>query len=201
MAEQQQQKSMLITMVLFLVVLMAFWQVAAKVTPLTTEFFKSQTWLTSIISSYPLIAMIIFALITSFYTNLFYKFGISKEVLEKMISSKKEQKELRLKIKENKDNPQKMAELQKEMMSGSFQNLSVSMGNMFSTKFIFFVTLPSLIYLFMLIGPLYNAANVGYIVNWGFSIFGRTGAGWLLTLIFLTVILASITKKLLKLDF
>lgn len=187
-------------MILFLAVMLLLWNLAEKLAPITQDFFAGQEWLTGIVSAYPLIVIIIFAAILSFYTNLFYKIGIDPEILEKMKASKKDNKEMQKKIKENKDNPQKMMELQKEMMAKSWQNASVPLKAMFSAKFVFLVTVPSLIFLFLITGPLYRASDVGYIINWGFSILGRTGAGWLLTLILLSFILTPITKKLLKVD-
>ena len=139
--------------------------------------------------------------LVSLYTNLFYKFGIPKETLEKMKQAKQENKDMQKKLKDLKDDPEKMMKMQKDMMAKSFQNASVSMGTMFSPKFIFLVSIPSLSMLFLVIGPIFAAAKVGYILNWGISIFGRTGSGWLLTLILLSLILTPITKKILKLDF
>ncbi len=195
------QKSMFGTMILFLAVIMLSWQVIAKLAPIFQEFFSEQEWLMGIISSYPLVSIILFSFLMSSYTNLFYKFGISKETLEKMKLAKHENREMQKKLRELRNEPEKMMKMQKEMMSKSMHNSFASMGTMFSKKFIFLVSLPSLCFLFLVVGPIFMAANVGYIFNWGFSLFGRTGSGWLLTLILLSLILTPITKKIFKLDF
>lgn len=198
---EQKPANMLGRMLLFFVIIMLFWQVANRISPSIKEYFSEQEFLMAIVFSHPLISIILCSLLISSYTNLFYKFGIPKETLERMKLAKQENKEMQAKIKELKSEPEKMMKMQKEMMAKSMQNASASMGAMFSPKFIFLVSLPSLLFLFLIVGPIFMAAKVGYILNWGFSIFGRTGAGWLLTLILLSLIFTPITKKIFKLDF
>ena len=149
MESEESPIKMLRTMLLFFLMITLFWQIAKRVSPIVKEFFSGQEWLMSIVSSYPLISIIFFSFFMSSYTNLFYKFGIPKETLDRMKQAKQANKEMQKQLKELRNEPEKMVKMQKEMMAKQWENMSVSMGTMFSPKFIFLVSLPSLFFLFL----------------------------------------------------
>ena len=70
--------------------------------------------ISEIIQSYPRISIILMALLVSFFISLVNYFVLDKE---KMREIKSRQKAIQEEMKNHKDNPQKMMELNKELMS------------------------------------------------------------------------------------
>ena len=83
-----------------------------------------------IIQLYPKTSIIVFAGLISLFITLVNYFVLDKD---KVKDSKKKQKELRLKMKDLKDNPVKMMELQKEQMAHAMTNMKHSFKPMFIT--------------------------------------------------------------------
>lgn len=195
----EEHKSMTSSLFLFMVVMLLFFAYSKKISTAAASFFEKQVWLTSIIASYPLLIIIMLSFLYSLFTSLFYKHGIDKESLERIRAVKEESKKLREKMNEYKNDPQKLAALQKEMMEKSMGNMSVSFKMMFGKKFLFLLTIPSICFLWFIVGPLYMVAKVGYMIRWGFKLplFG-TGGGWLFCIIVFSFIFIPIIKKILK---
>ena len=80
--------------------------------------------------SYPRLAVIIAALLISFFISLVNFFVLDKE---KMHEIKGKQKALQEEMKNHKDNPQKLMELQKEMFSHMGETMRHSMKPMLIT--------------------------------------------------------------------
>jgi len=83
-----------------------------------------------IIQLYPKTSIIVFAGLISLFITIVNYFVLDKD---KVKDSKKKQKELRLEMKDLKDNPVKMMELQKEQMSHAMTNMKHSFKPMFIT--------------------------------------------------------------------
>ncbi len=195
----EEHKSMMGTLFLFMIVMLLFFTYSKKISATMTSFFENQEWLTSIIASQPLLIIIALSFLFSLFTSLFYKFGVDKETVEKIKATKEESKKLREKMKEHRNDPQKLAALQKEMMEKSMGSISLPFKMMFSKKFIFLVTIPSISFLWFAVGPLYRAAEVGYMIKWGFKLpLVGTGGGWLFCIIFFSFIFTPLIKKILK---
>lgn len=195
----EEHKGMISTFLLYLVVIFFFFTYSKKISIAMTSFFETQTWLTSIIASQPLLIIIAISFLFSLFTSLFYKFGIDKETLGKIKEAKEESKKLREKMKEYRNDPQKLAALQKEMMENLSRNTLAPLKIIFNKKFIFLVTIPSICFLWFIVGPLYRAAEVGYMIRWGFKLpLVGIGGGWLFCVIFFSFIFTPIIKKILK---
>ena len=167
--------------------------------PAMIGVFKNMPVLTNIIANQPLLLMMIFSFMLSLYTTLFYKYGLNKEDLAEMKKSKQESKELQKKMQEYKTDPKKMAEIQKEMMDKSMKTMSLSFKTFFGLKSIIFTLLPSVVFLFLIVGPLYFAANIGYILPLTLPFFGKTG-GWLFCSVLGSLIFSPLLKKVLKVE-
>ena len=199
----EEQKSMLGNLFLFMIIIFLLLTFSKQVSVYAEGFFKTQQGLINMVSSQPLLIIIFLSFIFSFIASLFYKFGIDKETLKQIKDGKEESKRLQKQIKENRGNPQKSAVLQKELMEKSMQSMSASFKLMFSKRFIFLVTVPSIILLFFIVGPLYMAADVGYMIpkeGFKFLWFGRVG-GWLFCIILFSMVFTPIIKKMLKSEF
>lgn len=195
----EEHKSITGNFFLFMIVMLLFFAYSKKISTTMISFFEGTIWLTSIIASHSLLIIIVSSLFFSLFTSLFYKFCIDKETLAKIKAAKEESKMLREKMGEYKSDPQKLAALQKEMMEKSMGSMSTSFKIMFNKKFLFLVTIPSICFLWFIIGPLYRAAKVGYMIRWGFKLpLVGTGGGWLFCIIFFSFIFTPIIKKILK---
>jgi len=195
----EEERKKVLNLVLIMILLFGIFSIIRNLSPTMIEFFKGIPVLTSIIASQPLLIIAICSFLLSLYTTLFYKYGLNKEDLEEMKKSKKESKELQKKMQEYKNDPQKMADIQKEMMEKSMKAMSLSFKTLFSLRSILLTLLPSVVFLFLIVGPLYFAANVGYIIPLTLPLFGKTG-GWLFYTILGSLIFSPILKKLLKVD-
>lgn len=87
-----------------------------------------------LILQYPLISVILFAILISFFISLVNYFVLDKE---KMHNIKKRQKEIQEEMKNHKDNPAKLSELQKEM----FSHMGETMKQSFKPMLITFIPL------------------------------------------------------------
>jgi len=195
----EERKGIISGFFLLMIVILLFYAYSSKISTAMMSLFENSGWLTSIIASYPLLIIIVLSFLFSLFTSFFYKICIDKETLAKIKASKEESKILRGKMSEYKNDPQKLAALQKEMMEKSMASMSAPFKIMFSKKFILLVTMPSICFLWFIVGPLYRAAEVGYMIKWGFKlpIFG-IGGGWLFCIILFSFIFTPIVKKILK---
>jgi uncharacterized membrane protein (DUF106 family) len=92
-----------------------------------------------------------------------------------------------------------MAEIQKEMMDKSMKAMSISFKTLFSLKSILLTLFPSVAFLFLIVGPLYFAANIGYIIPLTLPFMGKTG-GWLFFSVLGSLIFSPVLKKILKVE-
>lgn len=86
--------------------------------------------ITALMQAYPRSAVIVAALLISFFISLVNYFVLDKE---KMHEIKRRQKDLQEEMKKHKDNPQKLMELQKEMFSHMGATFKHSMKPMLIT--------------------------------------------------------------------
>lgn len=139
----------------------------------------------------PLISIIVFSFIITFFLTLLYKKLISQE---KMNVLKAKQKELREKMKEHKNEPEKMAEVQKEMMQATMESMKLTLKPML-------ITFLPLLLIFYGLRKLYmDMVGVGNIISWGWSLpMVGDGAGWLLCYIVFGFVFSLVLRKLFKL--
>lgn len=181
----------------FFIVLLPVLLFAKSIMEYMTEAIKeSAPSLTQFVSENPLFSIIIISIAFTTFNTLSYKFLTSKETTDKIKQLKEEQKELQRKVKEEKDH-EKMLALQKEMMEKSMKSLSLSMSHLFSPKFILLTTAPFIYLLWFLVGPLYYAAEVGFIIKLNLPFIGPVG-GWLFCIILFTFILSIPLRKIFK---
>ena len=83
-----------------------------------------------LIQSNPRIGIIVISVIVSLFISIINYFVLDKEKIKKM---KERQKELQKEMKLHKDNPQKMMELNKELMGGIGENFKHSFKPMLIT--------------------------------------------------------------------
>ena len=139
----------------------------------------------------PLISIITFSFMITLVLTFLYKKLINQKKMEEL---KEEQKELRGKLKENKDNPEKLAQIQKEMMQASMASMKLTFKPMAITF------IPIILIIYGLRNLYMNMANIGNIISWGANLpLIGNGAGWLLCYIFFGFIFSLILRKLFKL--
>jgi uncharacterized membrane protein (DUF106 family) len=86
--------------------------------------------LKELVVSNPKVSIVVISLFVSLFINLVNYFVMDKEKVREM---KAKQKELNAKMKEHKDDPKKVMELQKEMFSGIGDNFKHSLRPMMIT--------------------------------------------------------------------
>jgi len=195
----EEEKKKILNLFLVMILLFGTFSIVQSFSPAMIGVFKNMPVLTNIIANQPLLMIIIFSFMLSLYTTLFYKYGLNKEDVEEMKKSKQESKELQKKMQESKNDPKKMAEIQKEMMEKSMKTMSLSFKTLFSLKSILLTLLPSVVFLFLIVGPLYFAADIGYLIPLTLPFFGKTG-GWLFCNVLGSLIFSPILKKILKVE-
>lgn len=141
------------------------------------------------VTDYPLISIIIFSLAITLISVLAQKYFTNQV---KMKEFRETSKVLQAKMKECRNDPKKLNELNEELMKMSTQQMRESFKLMF-------ITLIPFLIIFKLLRDLYMNANVGNIIYWGKSIpmFGD-GAGWLLSYIIFSLIFSIILRKIMK---
>ena len=123
----------------------------------------------------PLAGILIVSFILMLLTTLVYKYFTNQEVLKRL---KEENKSLSEEMKKNRDNPQRLLELQKQQMSKSLEPLKHQMKPMLIT-FIPFI---------LVFGLLKNAYN-GILV---------LGMNWFWAYLIFSIVFSMILRKLMK---
>lgn len=130
--------------------------------------------LTTLIQANPTISIVIFSfLVTVFITIISYYFtdrNLMKEIKER-------QKSLKIEMKKYSDNPQKMMELNKQMMADFPHQMKQSMK-------VSLITLVPMILVF----------------NWLSKVYATSTTHWLATYIICSIIFSIILRKVFKLD-
>lgn len=133
-------------------------------------------WLGPLVVWSPLGSMILITLILALIITIVYKYTTNQKLMKEL---KDEMKAFQAKIKENRENPQKMMSLQKEMME---KNMSYMKHSMRPTLITF---IPLIIF-----------------YGWLKSAYGDQtlffGLGWIWTYIIFSVVFSSILRKVLK---
>ncbi len=152
-------------------------------------------WIVEILTNFvqwnALVSIIIFSFIVTFILTFLYKKLMPKGKMDEL---KEKQKKLRQELKENKDKPEKLSEIQKEMMQSSMESMKMTFKPMM-------ITFIPLLLIFWGLKKLYmDVANVGNIIAWtsNLPLIG-TGAGWLLCYIIFSFAFSLILRKLFKL--
>lgn len=127
------------------------------------------------IQANPVISILLFSLAISLFITIVNYFVLDKE---KMKNLKLKQKELQAKMKEHKDNPQKLAELNKEMMAGMGESMRHSFKPML-------ITIIPVLLLFGWINPIFKASSLG--------------GSWIWYYIVSSIIFSMILRKVFKL--
>jgi uncharacterized membrane protein (DUF106 family) len=86
--------------------------------------------ITEIIQSNPKVSIIVISLIVTFFTTLVYKYSTNQNRMKEL---KEVQKKCQIDIKANKDNPEKMMEIQKQMLACSGEMMKFSFKPMLIT--------------------------------------------------------------------
>jgi len=195
--EEQSKKMM--NLMLYFVIIMALFSLINAITPAIRAFFKEQTGLMTFISAYPLHILIVVALLMAIMQTFTYRLAIDKDTLAEIKKAKEESKEMQKKMKELRNHPEKLAAMQKEMLDKTMQSTSKSLHAMFTPKSILISYLPSIIIVFMIIGPMFMAANVGFIfpITPTLPLYGKVG-GWLFSIFMITIIFSMVVKKVMK---
>ena len=147
----------------------------------------------SFITENPLLFVTLLSIAASFLVTLSYKFLTNQETLKRL---RQESNDLRKKIKEenkiNKDNPEKLMEMQKRMMDMSFEQ----MRHTFKPMIINFLPL---IILFWWIRNSVPDSQVILTLPFSIPKLGmNTGFGWLGIYIIISLVFNQVFKKLLK---
>ena len=147
----------------------------------------------SLIQSSPLIFVTLMSIVASFLVTLSYKYLKNQESLKRL---REEQSELRKKIKEeskiNKDNPEKIMEMQKRMFETSIEQMKHTFKPML------FNFLP-LIILFWWIRKSITDSQVILSLPFNIPKIGLdNGFGWLGVYVIISLIFNQIFKKVLK---
>jgi len=133
-------------------------------------------WLGPLVAWSPLGSMLIITLVLAVIITVIYKYTTNQKLMKEL---KDEMKSYQAKIKEHKDNPQKMMKLQKEMMEKNMRYMKHSMK-------------PTLITFIPLI----------IFYAWLKQAYGDTpllfGLGWIWTYIIFSIVFSSIFRKLLR---
>ena len=135
----------------------------------------------------PATGVIVITFVITLLITLVYKWMTNQTLMKEM---KAEIKELQKKMKDNKENPDKMMAAQKELMSKNAQLMKHSMKPTL-------VTLLPLLLIFGWLKLLYEDA--GDMLVWGFKLplFG-TGFGWLGTYILFALIFSIVLRKIMR---
>lgn len=118
-----------------------------------------------LIQIYPRISIIVFALIVSFFISLINFFVLDKE---RMHEIKKKQKDLQAQAKLHKDNPEKLMQINKEMMEHAMESMRHSFKPML-------ITMIPIIFLFTFLKNSYAGTSISGSWFWYYliaSIFG-----------------------------
>jgi len=195
---EEQSKKMMNIMMYFAVIMILF-SIIRAISPTVQAFFKAQTALMTFISAYPLHILVVIALLMAIMQTLTYKLAIDKDTLALIKQSKEESKEMQKRMKELRNHPEKLAALQKEMFDKTMQSTSQSLHAMFTPKSILMSYLPSIIIIFLIVGPAFMAANVGFIfpITPTLPLYHKVG-GWLFSIFMLTIVFSMVVKKVLK---
>jgi len=195
---EEQSKKMMNIMLYFVIIMVLFAGVRA-ISPAIKAFFKEQTGLMTFISAYPLHILVVIALLMAIMQTFTYKLAIDKDTLALIKKSKEESKEMQKRMKELRSHPEKLAALQKEMFDKTMQSTSQSLHAMFTPKSILMSYLPSIVIIFLIVGPMFMAANVGFIFPFTptLPLYGKVG-GWLFSIFMFTIIFSMVVKKVMK---
>ncbi len=196
--EPEQKK--ILNLFVYLIAITVLFSLIKMITPIIETYFSAQAGLLALIQAYPLWILFAFSLVLSGMHTVFYKFFMDKNVIEQMNQSKEEQKELNKRIKEAQNNPEQLAKLQKEILEKSMKMTSNSFGAMFSMKSILMNYLPTIAIIFLIIGPLYMAANIGFLLPITLPLFGKMG-GWLFCTFLFTLVTSMVFKSIFKTAF
>ena len=149
----------------------------------------------------PLASILIFSLIITTALSFLYKKLTNQKEFERL---KKEQKEFRDQLNEHKDNPEKLAEIQRKMLQSSSESMKLTFKPMIITF------IPVMIALYGLKKLYIDMAQITTIIPWNFHIagicdWGTTrgvcdGAGWLLCYIIFSLIFSFILRKVFKMQ-
>ncbi len=141
------------------------------------------------VRAYPWLFIVIVSLVISLVMTWLYKVMTNQEKMKEM---KERQKEYKLKAKEIKNQPEKLLELQKEMMAHSADAMKDSMK-------IMLVTFVPIILIFSFLKGVYHDAQIGYLFRYGVKlpIFGE-GFGWVEAYIFSSMLFSIILRKIFK---
>lgn len=141
----------------------------------------------------PLVSILIISLAVTAAVSFLYRKLTNKEEMDRL---KQRQKELREKMKEYKSNPEKLAEVQKEMLQSSVASMKMT----FKPMIISFV--PLLLVIYGLRHLYVNMAKVGNIIpfpsGWNLPLVG-TGGGWFFCYVVFSLIFSFILRKAFKL--
>lgn len=136
-----------------------------------------------------LISIVIFSFLVTLLITFIYKWTTNQKELKEL---KERQKQLQGRMKECKDNPEKMTEINRE----SAQIAKKMLKNSF--KPMLFTFIPILI-IFYFLKEVYTQAGVGNIIAWGTNLpLIGDGAGWFLSYIVLGMVFSIIIRKVLK---
>lgn len=142
------------------------------------------------VKAYPWLFIMLVSFVISLIMTWLYKVMTNQEKMKEM---KEKQKEFNLKAKELKNQPEKLIELQKEMMAHSADAMKDSMK-------IMLVTFVPIILIFSFLKGVYHDAQIGYLFRYGglkLPILGE-GFGWVEAYIFSSILFSTILRKIFK---